>query len=69
MIEGPQGQKRPAGTLSAVVMVSKFPTGGLEDGPRNVARDQRADTAARTAALSQERRTKVSKAVALARWS
>jgi len=71
MPKGPQGQKRPADTVSAAVMVGRIATGELSDdvGPVRSTRVGKAGGEARSASLSGERKKEIAKAAALARWS
>jgi hypothetical protein len=70
MPKGPQGQRRPADTVGAAVMVGRIATGEAEDDvgpvtwPKGVAGGR-----ARSSALQPERRKEIAKAAAEARWS
>lgn len=69
MPKGPQGQKRPADTVSAAVMVGRIATGEIEDDGYVERRPKgSAGGVARAAALSANDRQRVAKAAAEARW-
>lgn len=69
MPKGPQGQKRPADTVSAAVMVGKIATGEIQDDGYDGYRQKgSAGGVARATALSPLDRKRVAKAGAEARW-
>ena len=67
---GPQGQKRPASTIACAMMTMKIATGEIEEPYVNQA--QRAGGikggAARSKALTKERRKEIAQKAAAARW-
>lgn len=70
MPKGPQGQKRPADAIGAAVMVGKIATGEIvEKRTPKCERSGLAGARARKAALTAEKRSKIAKAAAEARWS
>lgn len=70
MPKGPQGQRRPADTVEAAIMVAKIATGEIEETPRpsNKVKSGKAGAAARAKKLSQEERTAIAKKAAARRW-
>lgn len=69
MPKGPQGQKRPADTVSAAVMVGRIATGEMEDdGYVSPYPKGSAGGVARSSSLSPAERQRIAKAAAEARW-
>ena len=71
MPKGPQGQKRPADTVSAAIMVAKIATGEIEGKviePSGKVRSGKAVEKARTKKLTQEERSAIAKKGAAGRW-
>lgn len=70
MPKGPQGQKRPADTVAAAVMVAQIATGEIEETPRpsKKVNSGKAGAKARADNLSSERRSEIAKKAASARW-
>ena len=71
MPKGPQGQKRPADTVAAAIMVAKIATGEIEEKlkePSGKTRSGKAGGAARARKLSQEERSAIAKKAAAGRW-
>ena len=71
MPKGPQGQKRPADTVSSAVMIGKIATGEIEETAYESPgrkRSGHAGASARANSLSPEARTASAKAAAYARW-
>lgn len=70
MPKGPQGQKRPADTIAAAIMVAKIATGEIEETPRpsKKVNSGKAGAKARNAKLSPERRSAIAKKAAGKRW-
>ena len=71
MPKGPQGQKRPADTAQAAIMVAKIATGEIEEKlkePSGKVRSGKAGAAARTEKLTAEERTEIAKKAAGSRW-
>jgi hypothetical protein len=71
MPKGPQGQKRPADTVQAAIMVAKIATGEIEEKlkePSAKVRSGKAGAAARAEKLTAEERTEIAKKAAGARW-
>jgi hypothetical protein len=71
MPRGPQGQKRPADTVAAAIMVAKIATGEIEEKfkmPSGKVRSGKAGGKARAAKLSQEERSAIAKKAAAGRW-
>jgi hypothetical protein len=73
--KGPQGQKRPADTVSNAIRVAKILTGeveedtGADDGKDKAAQSMgRRGGAARRDKLSPERRKEIARAAAAKRW-
>jgi hypothetical protein len=72
MPRGPQGQKRPAGTVECAVMVAKIATGEIEEGvgaPSGRARSGRAGAKARAKVLTAEDRKTIARKASMARWN
>src|SRR5688500_13916368 len=72
MPKGPQGQKRPADTVAAAVMVGKIATGEVEETAYATPRRKisgKAGAAARAAKLPPERRSAIARAAASTRWT
>jgi hypothetical protein len=65
MPKGPQGQKRPADTAAAAIMVAKIATGEIEETrpSSKKTRSGEAGAKARNANLSSERRSEIAKKV------
>jgi hypothetical protein len=71
MPRGPLGQKRPADTVAAAIMVAKIATGEIEEklkAPSGKVRSGKAGAAARANKLSQEERSAIAKKAAAGRW-
>jgi hypothetical protein len=71
MPKGPQGQKRPADTVQAAIMVAKIATGEIEENlkaPSGKTRSGQAGAKARAKKLNQEERTAIAKKAAAKRW-
>ena len=71
MPKGPQGQKRPADTIQAAIMVAKIATGDIEEKlkePSGKVRSGKAGAAARAEKLTAEERSEIAKKAAGARW-
>ncbi len=75
MPKGPKGQKRPADTVGAAVMVAKIATGEVEestetdDGKNKAAVELgRKGGQARAKKLSKKRRAEIARAAAAKRW-
>jgi hypothetical protein len=69
MPRGPQGQKRPADSISCAIMVARIATGEIEDSVKSGrVRSGRAGARARARKLSPEERRKIAKKAAAARW-
>ena len=71
MPKGPQGQKRPADTVQAAIMVAKIATGEIEEKlktPSGKVRSGKAGAAARAEKLTAEERSAIAKKAAGARW-
>jgi hypothetical protein len=71
MPKGPQGQKRPADTVQAAIMVAKIATGEIEEKlkePSGKVRSGKAGAAARASKLTAEERSEIAKKAAGARW-
>ena len=67
---GPQGQKRPASTVACAMMTMKIATGEIEEPPVNQAKRAGGikGGAARSKALTKERRKEIAQKAAAARW-
>ncbi len=71
MPQGPQGQKSPADTVAAAMMVAKIATGEIEEKPKKLSgkiRSGKAGGAARAEKLSREERSAIAKKAAAGRW-
>jgi hypothetical protein len=70
MPKGPQGQKRPADTVAAAIMVAKIATGEVNEtrAPSKKTKSGEAGAKARNANLSAERRSAIAKKAAAKRW-
>lgn len=71
MPRGPQGQKRPADTVKAAIMVAKIATGEIEEKlkePSGKVRSGKAGAKARAEKLTQDERSRIAKKAADARW-
>lgn len=69
MTNGPQGQKRPASSIGAAVMVARIATGEIEDNIKSGrVKSGKAGGAARAESLSSEQRSEIAKKAANARW-
>lgn len=71
MPRGPQGERRPADTVAAAIMVAKIATGEIEEKlkePSGKVRSGKAGAAARAKKLSQEERSAIARKAAGARW-
>jgi hypothetical protein len=71
MPKGPQGQKRPADSVQAAIMVAKIATGEIEEKlkePSGKTRSGKAGAAARAEKLTAEERSEIAKKAAGARW-
>lgn len=71
MPKGPQGQKRPADVIGAAVMVGRISVGEAQDAKGkapNRAKGGRIGGKARAASLTAEKRKKIAKKAASARW-
>lgn len=71
MPKGPLGQKRPADTVAAAIMVAKIATGEIEEklkAPSGKVRSGKAGAAARARNLTQEERSAIAKKAAAGRW-
>jgi hypothetical protein len=72
MPRGPQGQRRPAGTVECAVMVAKIATGELveDEDQRSVGkiRSGKAGARARAEKLTDAERRDIAKRAAAARW-
>jgi hypothetical protein len=72
MPNGPQGQRRPADTVAAAIMVAKIATGEIEEKlkePSGRSRSGIAGGKARAEKLSVNRRSEIAKKAAGARWT
>ena len=71
MPKGPRGEKRPADTVAAAIMVAKIATGEVEDVKQvksGRVRSGKAGAKARARKLSQEQRSSIAMVAAKARW-
>jgi hypothetical protein len=71
MPKGPQGQKRPADTVRAAIMVAKISTGEITEElhePSGKVRSGKAGSKARAAKLTKDERVAIAKKAAQARW-
>ena len=75
MPRGPKGEKRPADTVGAAVMVAKIATGEVEDELTDDGKNKaavelgRKGGQARAEKLSKKRRAEIAKKAAKARWA
>lgn len=70
MPKGPQGQKRPADSIGCANLVARIAIGEVADKQRSESeRSGLAGAKARSAVLTAEKRSKIAKAAAKARWS
>ncbi len=72
MPRGPQGQKRPAGTVECAVMVARIATGEIEEEATPTSgrvRSGKAGASARAKSLTAEERHAIAKKAATARWT
>jgi hypothetical protein len=69
MAKGPQGQKRPADTIGAAIMVAKIATGEMEDNKKSGrVRSGHAGAKARADSLTKKKRSEIAKKAANERW-
>ena len=69
MPRGPKGEKRPADTVSAAIMVAKIATGEVEDELPSAQREGGlAGGPARSEALTPEERSEIAQKAANKRW-
>jgi hypothetical protein len=70
MQKGPQGQKRPADSISRAVHVARIATGELEEAPEQKAKAKagKKGAAARLKTLTPEQRSEIARVAASARW-
>jgi hypothetical protein len=71
MPKGPEGQRRPADTVAAAIMVAKIATGEIKErlkAPSGKIRSGKAGAAARARKLTQEERSAIAKKAAEKRW-
>ena len=70
MPKGPQGQKRPADTVAAAIMVAKIATGEIEETsrPSKKVNSGKAGAAARARSTTPEQRSAIAKKAAGKRW-
>jgi hypothetical protein len=74
MPRGPKGEKRPADTNAAAVMVAKIATGEVADTVADDGKNKAAQTLgslggkARAEVLGKRKRTEIAKKAAAARW-
>lgn len=73
MPRGPQGQKRPAGTVECAVMVGRIVTGQImeevDERSAGKIRSGKAGAKARAEKLTAEQRSAVARKAAAIRWS
>ena len=75
MPKGPQGQKRPADTISNAVRVAKILTGEIEEDMGDSGKDKAAQAlgkkggVARARKLTPKERSEIARKAAKARWS
>lgn len=75
MPRGPKGEKRPADTNAAAVMVAKIATGGVEDKVTDDGKNAaavalgRMGGKARAQGLSKKRRKEIARKAAASRWA
>jgi hypothetical protein len=71
MPRGPKGEKRPADTVAAAIMVAKIATGEIEEKlkePSGKVRSGKAGAAARANKPTAEERSAIAKKAAGSRW-
>ena len=69
MPRGPNGEKRPADTIGAAVMVAKIATGAIEEEmPSKTRNGGLKGGKARAQALTPQRRSEIAKKAAQIRW-
>jgi hypothetical protein len=71
MPKGPRGEKRPADSIGAAIMVAKIATGEIEDTRPKIAAKSasgKKGAAARAAKLTDQQRTQIAQKGATARW-
>lgn len=69
MPKGPQGQKRPADTIGAAVMVAQIATGEIDDNLKSGrVRSGKAGAKARANKLSAAKRSEIAQIAAEVRW-
>jgi hypothetical protein len=74
MPRGPKGEKRPADTHAAAIVVAKIATGEIEDKVTDDGKNAaavalgRLGGKARAASISKKRRTEIAKKAAKTRW-
>ncbi len=68
MPKGPQGQKRPADSVGAAVMIGRIATGEIEEVTSDNSRKGVAGGKARAKALSAERRKEIAVKAAQSKW-
>jgi hypothetical protein len=72
MPRGPQGERRPADTVAASIMVAKIATGEIEEkfkAPSGKVRSGQAGGKARAAKMTAAERSAVAKKAAAKRWA
>ena len=73
MPKGPRGEKRPADSIGAAIMVAKIATGEVEDEREELtsaaAQLGRKGGQARASKLSKEQRSEIARKAAAKRWS
>ncbi|MCC0003464.1 MAG: RNA-binding protein [Methylobacteriaceae bacterium] len=70
MPKGPQGQRRPADTVQAAIMVAKIATGEIDEtpAPSKKVNSGKAGAAARARNTTPEQRSAIAKKAAGKRW-
>jgi len=70
MPRGPKGEKRPADTIGAAIMVAKIATGEVEEESPKPAKKRAGEKGARSRnlKLTAEQRSEIARAAAVARW-
>ena len=69
MPKGPRGEKRPADTIGAAIMVARIATGEIVEGQATKrTKSGKAGGKARAAVLSKQRRQEIAKTAAASRW-
>ena len=71
MPKGPQGQKRPADAIGNAVQIARIAIGEIEDTAYkqpNKVKSGRAGAKARADSMTSEKRQKIAKIAAAARW-